>query len=428
MKRVLSILLSVSILMAMLVSCTSDDYYVRPVKKQREVQTTKEVIDPMMRSMYNVKKESSIEAKEAFAQFNLKLLNALNQKNSNLFFSAMSINSALTMAYFGANGTTREEMQKVLSYNDMTLEQIASAQRAILESYKDTGDTIFNVANSIWVDDECTVKDSYVQTMGDVFDTSVDNLDLQSTKAIDTINSWVKEKTNDMIPELVKKEANPFESTLLVLLNAIYFNGTWSEPFDGIDTFDREFEGATSKGIVQMMSSEKKVLGYDGRNYKAIALPYGNDKRFYMIVVLPDDDIEEFIASQNGESWYNVLTTFEQKEDAIYQIPKFDMEITTNLNDTLKSLGMNTAFENSADLSNMSQDELFISTVLHKAKIMVNEQGTEAAAVTEVACDGAAMEVPNYGFEFYAHKPFLFFIVDSEEEMVLFTGKYCDIS
>jgi serpin B len=427
MKKLLSVLLTVVILSAMFVSCTSDDYYVRPKRKQTSKKVEQDV-NPVMVDIADIEPNADDSAKEAFATFNLKLFNALNEKDKNLFFSAMSISSALTMAYFGAEGTTKDEIHDALSYSDMSFKNIASAQKAILDSYIDTGDTVFNVANSIWVDDTCQVRDSYVETIGSVFDTSANNIDLQGKKAVDTINDWVSRKTNGMIPEFLIKSQNPLENTLLLLINAIYFNGTWSEPFESSDTFKKEFRGATSNNVVSMMSSQKNVLGYDGEGYKAIFLPYGEDKRFYMIVVLPDDDIEDFIEDQTFESWYSILSTFKEQKNVIYQIPKFEMEETVKLNNTLKSLGMTKAFESDADFSNMAYDKLQISNVLHKAKIKVDELGTEAAAVTGVGVDGCAMEQPTYDFEFCADKPFLYFIVDSKEQIVLFTGKLCDLN
>jgi serpin B len=264
-----------------------------------------------------------------------------------------------------------------------------------------------------------------MDTMLDVFKTETYSVDMKDIKTVDDINGWVKKKTDGMIEKLLEKDRNPLSTAEMVLMNAIYFNGEWTTPFNELDTIEQDFKGTSGTTKVDMMHSSKNVLGYEGDDYKSISLPYGKDERFSMVMVLPNGDINEFIEVQSRDSIKKVLTTFEEKSDAIIQIPKFSLEEMVTLNDTLKALGMSKAFSPAtADFANIA-DGLFIDTVLHKAKIDVDEIGTEAAAVTAVIMGKGA--APEFQFEFLADKPFLFFIVDGEENIVLFTGKVSNL-
>lgn len=421
MRKILNILLIVTLLATVLCACARDEN-LQPIRKDSKIDG--EVVSPVMNKIAKVAPKKSEEITDAMLDFNLKLLKELNKKDKNLFYSAMSINSALTMTYFGANGDTKDEMHNALSYGSMTLEDIASAQKALIKSYEKSGDTTFNTANSIWIDDGYPIKRSFIRTMSNVFKTETQNVPMVEPKTVDKVNGWVKKKTEGMIEKLFEKENNPLANVKMLLMNAIYFNGEWTTPFNPDRTYKRDFNGATEITQVDMMSTDEDVLGYVGDDYKAISLPYGDDERFSMVVVLPSDDIDAFIENQTKDSLKKILITFEDQNNVIVQLPKFEMEETLRLNDALKALGMEKAFTGNADFSNMA-DSLFIDTVLHKAKIEVDEKGTEAAAVTAVLmCESAA---PEFGFEFFADKPFLFFIVDGEEDMVLFTGKVANL-
>jgi serpin B len=420
MKRIVNIILVVALALTMLCACIKEGK--APAVNKPEVDN--EASSPVLTKIANAAPKKSETIKDAMLDFDLKLLKELNDEGKNLFYSAMSINSALTMTYFGANGETRDEMHNALSYGDMTLEDIASAQKAIIKSYEDSGDTTFNTANSIWVDQGLSVKKSYMDTMLDVFNTETYSVDMQDIQTVDKVNSWVNKKTEGMIEKLFEKEHNPLQSAEMVLMNAIYFNGEWTKPFNPDRTYEQEFHGTSGTTKVDMMSMNGDILGCEGDDYKAISLPYGDDKRFSMVLVLPNGDINEFIESQTKDSLEKVLTTFEEKSESIIQIPKFSLEEMVTLNDALKALGMEKAFSSEADFTNIA-DGLFIDTVLHKAKVDVDEKGTEAAAVTAVILGRGA--APAFQFEFFADKPFLFFIVDGEEDIILFTGKVSDL-
>ena len=384
-----------------------------------------QIRDEVMLSLKDAVPANPEGAGELQLKFNLALLKKLGElEGGSLFYSPMSINAAMTMAYFGADGDTQQEMADTLGYGDMDITQVAAYQKYLLQSYVDSGDTAFTSANSIWIDNEIAAKQSYINTMKDVFETQVTNLDLQAAEAADTLNSWIDGATNGMITKLFEEGDDSLSRAMMVLMNAIYFKGEWTVPFDPEKTYDSTFNGATETSDVKMMSSDETVMGHQGEDYTSVYLPYGKDERFAMVAVLPDD-MASFVGGLTAESLSGILSTFEEQEDPLLQVPVFEMEEKIKLKDALNALGIEKAFTDSADFNLMSDTPLAIDEVLHKAKIKVDEEGTEAAAVTAVVMRATGMLMDR--FEFVADRPFLFFIVDTQNDLVLFTGKVCDL-
>ena len=419
MNKMIKIILAVTAAMMLFAGCA------QPVPEEGHNETEKptqmQVKDAVILLLADAVPESSETMRDLQAAFNIALLKSLNEsQDGNLFYSSMSINAAMTMAYFGADGQTQIEIADALGYGGMDMAEVAAYQKYLLESYEDPGDTTFTSANSMWIDDLFTAKQDYVDTMKDVFATKVTPLDLQGEGAVGELNQWIDESTNGMIEKLFEESDNPFADTVMVLMNAIYFKGNWMTPFDPDRTHNRQFNGATKTSEVDMMSSDDEVMGYEGDGYMSVRLPYGEDERFAMIAVLPDD-MDAYIAGLNEDSLHDVLTMFEQRDEVLLQMPVFEMEQKITLNETLKSLGITQAFTKEADLSRISDEDIYIGDVMHKAKIKVDEEGTEAAAVTSVQV--TLESIPLNRFEFVADKPFLFFIMDTENDLVLFTEK-----
>ncbi len=384
-----------------------------------------ETIDEVMLSLADTLPQSPEDASDLQLGFNLDFFKKLSESgDGNLFYSSMSINSALTMAYFGAQGETQKEIADVLGYSDMSVEEVAAYQKYLLESYEDSGDTAFTSANSLWIDDEIVAKQSYIDTMENVFDTLVKNLDLQAASAPSELNAWIDESTNGMIKKLFDESGDSLARASMVLMNAIYFKGEWSVPFDPEKTFDGQFNGANKTSDIKMMMSNETVMGHQGDDYTSVILPYGDDERFAMVAVLPDD-MDSFVDGLTTESLSEILTTFTEKEDPIVRIPVFEMEEKLEMGEVLKAMGIQTAFSDNADFSLMSDTSLAIDEVLHKAKIKVDEEGTEAAAVTAIVMRATSVMMDR--FEFVADRPFIFFIMDTENDLVLFTGKVMNL-
>ena len=379
-------------------------------------------LSPAMVSLNEVNAATISDANNIQLSLNLALLKELAKENKNTFYSSFSISQALTMTYFGAGGETQSEIQSVLGFDDLTMEEIAAYQKYLLENYKKTGDTTFYSANSIWIDDEIIVRQSYMDTMDNNFDVEVENIDLQGSNAVKDVNKWIEKSTEGMIPVLFEQPFDPL--TRLLLINAIYFDGKWTTPFNPHWTREMDFNGFTSTESIDMMYYDDEVMAHEGGDYKAISLPYGKDERFTFVAVLPSDDINAFINELDADKLQDVLATFEERSEATILLPKFEMEQTILLNDVLKTLGMEQAFNSGANLSEISDTNLVISRVLHKAKITVDESGTKASAVTAVEANEECM--PADLFEFICDKPFIYFIVDTEDDTVLFTGVMYD--
>ncbi len=428
MNKSLRIIFTVLAVIMLFASC-AQPLAQNDAQEQEEQQAQEpDTMDKVMLSIENAVPASPEDINDVQLGFNLALLKKLGEtEEGNLFYSSMSINAAMTMVYFGADGETRQEIADVLGYGDMDITYVAAYQKYLLQSYEDSGDTTFNIANSIWIADFFDAKKSYMDTMEDVFETEVTRLDFAAGDAVDKLNSWIDKSTEGMIDKLFEKENNPFDATtIMVLLNAIYFEGDWTAPFDLEKTYEKDFRGATKTSTVKMMSSNETAMGNKGEDYISVLLPYGEDERFSMVAVVPDD-MESFVESLTIDSLSEILNTFKQQHDPVVQIPAFEMEEKTELNNVLKALGIKQAFDSkTADFSQISDEEIFIDEVLHKAKIKVDEEGTEAAAVTSVEMTLRGM--PMDRFEFIADKPFLFFIVDTENDLVLFTGKVLDLN
>ena len=248
-------------------------------------------------------------------------------------------------------------------------------------------------------------------------------LDFNKPEASDIINGWVNQKTNGKIEKIVDDVINPL--TMMFLINAIYFKGTWTYEFDESQTQDDTFtlpDG--SKKPCRMMTQESEFQYFENEAFQAIDLPYG-DGDFRMTIFLPrrEKNVDSLIAELNQENWNRWINSF-SKQELTLQLPKFTLEYEIKLNDVLKALGMEIAFSPSqADFTKMYRKEevglnLYISEVKHKTYVEVNEEGTEAAAVTSVE-----MTLKAAGLLMRVDRPFIFAIRENHSGTILFIGK-----
>jgi serine protease inhibitor len=360
---------------------------------------------------------------KASNSFAFEIFKALNEEDAqdNVFISPLSISSALAMTLNGAAGTTQDAMKKALSFGGMTAEEINQGYR-YLYSYFDKADKKVQLkkANSIWIREGFAVKPDFVETNKKFFDAEVSELDFDNPKAADTINEWIENATNKLIPKVIEPPID--NDVMLYLINAIYFKGDWTKAFSPKKTEDANFyclDGSIA--TVPMMNRKDRIDYYDGEGYKAVRLPYGNGK-VSMVCFLPDKgtDINDFIDGMTVEKWEEAKEGLKPEDDLILGIPRFKMEYgVKELNHALSNLGMEEAFSQSADFSGIARD-LYISSVLHKAVIDVNEKGTEAAGVTTVEMKVTSFKEP---VAFIADRPFVFIISDEETGSILFMGK-----
>ena len=344
-------------------------------------------------------------------------------KNDNIFISPTSLFIALSMIYNGAEGTTKEEIAEVLQAKGIAVEDLNKANASMMSSLdKESDDLQLNIANSIWLSDQFSFQKEFSSDNTDYFNAEIAEIDITDSKSPDKINDWVKKATNDKIEEIVDSPLD--ENLVAVLINAIYFKGSWAQTFDKNVTTDRPFQlpGGSVKDVPLMaMKAEFDYLENDA--FQAIRLPYG-DGEMSMKVFLPKENssLEAFRATLSNENWAAWQNDFEVEEGTIY-LPKFQLEFEASLNEALKSLGMNSAFDGNANFPRMinEDDQLSITNVKQKTYIDVSEEGTEAAAVTGIEM-GITSAPINEPFVMEVNRPFFFTITDDETDTILFMG------
>ena len=345
------------------------------------------------------------------------------EPEKNIFISPASIITALAMTYNGADGETREAMEKTLMFEGMSMEEVNEAFADLLTILQNPDPKVeLVVANSLWAREGIAFNEDFLKRNEDYFGAKVTELDFNDSGAAATINKWVQEQTRDKIDSIVNPPINP--ETVLFLINAIYFKGEWSDPFDPDLTGNRDFnlpDGSVKETPVMIKNDDFRYLETD--DFQAVSLPYGKNERVSMYIFLPasDSSLEQFYGEMNLLNWKRWIASFGSMEGEV-GLPRFKFEYETSLKDALAALGMGIVFdESAADFSGMHPvpPNLYISEVKHKTFIEVNEEGTEAAAVTSVEVGMTAMPET---FSMIIDRPFFFAIADDMTGSILFMG------
>ncbi|OAB45773.1 serpin family protein [Paenibacillus antarcticus] len=345
-----------------------------------------------------------------------------SDKTENIIISPYSISSALAMAYNGASSDTAIQMAKALGWSNTTLENLNQAneqQRKLLE-HSDEGIEL-SIANSIWYQEGPKIRPSFLNTGENSYKAEINAEDnLSSSRTMNKINDWVKKKTQNKIDSILSEPLST--DTLSVLINAIYFKGTWKHPFSEDLTEQHPFTlGDGSIQNVQMMQQTHEFPYAESEDWQAIRLPYG-DGRMSMLIILPHKQTTIDILTQqlvkDPSPWQK---TFDSKNVHI-NLPRFTAKYENKLKKALQALGMTYAFDpNKADFSQMSTiTPLYIDQVLHKTFLEVNEKGTEAAAVTGVLTPTSGAPAPPVDMN--VDRPFFFAIEDTQSKAWLFLG------
>jgi len=362
---------------------------------------------------------------DANNQLGFALLHQLREadKERNVFLSPASITLALAMTYNGAAGETEQAMAKAMSLEGMNKEALNQAALDLRQSLQSADPKVeLTIAHSLWARQGIAFKRQFLETNRQYFGAQVSALDFADPAAPQTINRWVDSHTKGKIQKIVD---NIPASTVLFLINAIYFHGKWQKPFDKSLTQEKPFHLASGgQKRVPMMAQTGKFPYLKGEGFQMVSLPYGTG-RLSMVIVLPDEGVSlsEWLQSLDAKSWKEwtsrLVTT-----DGELQLPRFQMEYEQTLNGALKALGMSVAFDpDRADFTGMRDEGgLFLEKVHHKAVIEVNEEGTEAAAVTSVQVGITSVQQPRPPFKMVVDRPFLFAIRDGRTGMVLFIG------
>ena len=365
--------------------------------------------------------DDEVRVSRAANQFALHLFKRLNtaQPDDNVFVSPLSVSFSLGMAMNGAEGTTFDQMRQTLGFGAAELAEINDGYKGLLalEESLDLS-TTFLIANSVWYWQDFTFHQSFIDQVRDVFDAEVRPTPFTDATKTD-INNWVSAATNGKITSILDEIG---EGDVMYLINAIYFKGSWRDQFDKSKTRLQPFMARGGQQTVPTMVREDgqgRIRFAAGPQATVGELTYGNGA-FAMTIVMPNGapDIDALIAGLDTASW-TALTA--QMADADYgvQLPKFKLEYTRELKDDLIALGMEIPFvDGQANFAGMTPGQVFISSVTHKTYVDVNEEGTEAAAVTSTGVGVTSMPPC-----LCVDRPFVFVIRERFSGTILFIGK-----
>lgn len=366
---------------------------------------------------------SVVEANNTFA---FEIYAKTKKDTGNTFMSPYSISSALAMTYAGAKTETEIQMSKVLHFS--------LSQKGFHKEFKTLNDSLLalnkkdlelKIANSLWIEKDYVFLKDYLTFINAYYNSGVKKTDFkkQTEKSRLEINKWVELQTNNKIKELIKPNVLS-QLTRLVIVNAIYFNGTWDKKFDKKLTQNNDFlaEGENSVSVPFMNVTEQYKY-YENDNFQLLDIPY-KGKTVSMIILLPKKNtglpgIEKSLNWNNYVEYTNAMVYKRIK----ISIPKFNMKSEFELKESLSDMGMPLAFGKEADFSGITGNkDLMIDKVIHKTFIKIDETGTEAAGSTAVVLIEKS-GMPQDPIEFTANHPFIFVIKDNTNNCILFIGR-----
>jgi len=370
---------------------------------------------------YNLKSAKVIETNN---DFGLELLQKVfdTEESPNIMISPASVSIALGMAYNGAESTTKAAFEEVLNYDGLSRKEVNEITRELIHVLvTNSPGNLLEIANSLWYNKGFPVVEEFISLNSHYYDAEVKELNFGDADAVKTINNWVSEHTHGKIDEIIDA-IDP--AVMMILINAIYFNCLWEIEFDPDDTYPAPFyrEDGSNFGQVDLMQLENDLNASFTEKFAAVELPYKNGK-FSMFLFLPEGNLglDELVAELDGETWNSWLEGFSEVKGFTIEMPRFEFEFERSLAEDLKSMGLEVAFsEPEADFSGITSEDLFISDVIHKTYIKVNEEGTEAAAVTAIIFETTSVGPRD---RLRLDKPFLFAITENSSKSILFMGR-----
>lgn len=352
-------------------------------------------------------------------EFGLNLFIQLAQsEDGNFMLSPLSASAALTMLLNGSAADTWQQISGMLGYGELTQPEINNVYKSLVSQLPEIDpDVNLSLANAIWYHQWFNVKPPFLSTMASDFGAQTAALDFRSQAALNTINKWAADHTNGKIDKVLNEIS---ADAVMFLMNALYFKGTWTYPFDKDKTATGPFYTMGGQTVeAEMMNGEFPFKTYYGEGVQVIELSYGR-QNFVMDILLPDAGVPAFLAMLNAEVW-NVITqglAAAEPGKANLVMPKFSFSYEKYLNDQLMALGMTDAFNPAkANLSGISDQNIFVSFVKQNTFVDVNEEGTEAAAVTTIGIELTSMPPA-----FVIDRPFVFAIRETTTNTLLFIG------
>ncbi len=350
------------------------------------------------------------------------------ESGKNIFYSPASLYVAFSLLYEGAKENTAQQIEDVFGFESDAFARHNATAHALSSLNRDDDYAILEMANALWIADWFAPYESYLDITRSTYLADSQTVDFEDeTDSVDRINDWAAEKTRGKIPKIIGPNTVN-NDTAMVINNAIYFKGTWLIQFAEEDTKKSEFHTDATDSVNADFMNEENIFGYthsDGA--KVLKMPYKGD-RLSMLVILPDDpdmrQFEESLSAQQIQKWTDNLSN----QKVIVSMPKFETRTNYQLNDHLIAMGMPDVFSSGdADLTGIGISpggNLFVSKATQGAYVKVNEEGTEAAAVTALLIESTS-EQPQPP-SFIADHPFLFVIQDDESGMILFMGRISD--
>ena len=348
-----------------------------------------------------------------FALSYFQKVNETVKYDENLIVSPYSAGVALSMLAEGAEGETKAEFADALNGCLFKAEDLGGGEDLIVKS-----------ANSIWVDDNFSLRNRYVDLLEKDFDAFITTQNFADPATVKAINNWCAENTEGKISKIIDELGR---GTVMVLLNALYFNAPWEYAFDPAQTTDKVFHGISGDSEVPMMTRKARFMYAEYQGCQMVRLPY-NGERYAMYIVLPPANMDvNSVIPYISESAYDAAMGMLAAGEVIVEMPKFKLEASFLLNDALEKMGIQTAFSGAADFTGISaMGPLSLSQVKQKCYIDVSEKGTEAAAVTSAQVRLTSV-APSRVMRMTVDRPFLFFIADTQAENILFAGKIVDL-
>ena len=385
------------------------------------------------------------EAQRVFANDNnqftlnfLKTVNEVDNTGKSFIYSPLSITYVLGMVNDAATGQTEKELEQTLGFHEGGIKAVNEYCKKLIDGLPKVDESVkLNIANAIFLNKHYTLKEQFQKDMNDYYDAKAEALDFSSPQTLEHINGWCNDKTKGMIPKILD-EVNP--DMVSYLLNAIYFKADWASKFDPKNTKEETFTTEKGSTTLPMMHQNVLISYLKTNTYSAVILPYGSGL-WNMTLLLPeegattDDIIKEVAQSSvlNNRGWCETGGNFFRGYEVDLKLPRFEtasdtdeLDVKNGLVGLMQKMGIKLAFDSDfAEIPNMCEDRnLYISMMRQKAKIKVNEEGSEAAAVTVAGMDNSAgpMEYPKATF--HANRPFVYVIREASSGVILFVGKY----
>ena len=361
----------------------------------------------------------------------LKKVNNTDKSGKSFIYSPLSITYVLGMVNDAATGQTEQELEQTLGFHQGGIQAVNDYCKKLIDGLPKVDNTVtLDIANAIFLNKEYTLKNQFQEDMETYYDAKAEALDFKASGTLGHINGWCNDKTNGMIPSILD-EINP--DIVSYLLNAIYFKADWASKFDKKNTREETFTTDNGNIKLPLMHQEVLISYLNNGIFSAIEMPYGNGY-WNMTVMLPEegkttDDIINYLADNT------IQMSGARAYEVDLKLPRFETSSDTNdlgdggLVGLMRSMGIKLAFDSDfAEIPNMCEDRyLYISMMRQKAKIKVNEEGSEAAAVTVtgmLGCTSISKPVEYPKATFHANRPFVYAITEASSGVILFVGKF----